>query len=84
VRDTNKIVCSELAWHTYTNCHFKTQLILSRASINPDDVADAVFGDVNGRECSSVNYIVHDGQEVDPSEHNLRDALKSLNKNSTL
>jgi len=84
VRDTNKIVCSELAWHTYTDCHFKTQLILSRASINPDDVADAVFGDVNGRECFSVDYIVHDGEEVDPSEHNLRDALESLNKNSTL
>lgn len=84
VRDTNKIVCSELAWHTYTNCHFKTQTILSRASINPDDVADAVFGDLNDRECFSVDYIVHDGTEVDPKQYNLRETLRSLNKNSTL
>ncbi len=84
VRDTNKIVCSELAWHTYTNCHFKTQVIASRASINPDDVADAVFGDVNGKSCFSTSYIVHDGEEVDPKEYNLDEALKSLNLKSSL
>ena len=61
VVSTDRIVCSELVYHTYSHQQWPTARYLGRATISPDNVAlRALPGEV-----LDVVLLFHDGQAVD-------------------
>lgn len=60
VRTTDRIVCSELVYHSYVHLDWPTDRYLGRVTISPDNVA------VRSTELGplSVMLLYHDGEEV--------------------
>ena len=60
VESSDKIVCSELIYHTYSHLKWPTAKMLGRATISPDNVAvRSLPGDV-----LDVEVLYHDGKEI--------------------
>lgn len=60
VETTDRIVCSELIYLTYTKIDWPTDMTLGRATISPDNIAQK---SINGGQLSIV-MLFHDGQLV--------------------
>ena len=61
VVSTDRIVCSELVYHTYSHRQWPTARYLGRATISPDNVA---LRALPGEELDVV-LLFHDGQAID-------------------
>jgi len=60
VRTTDRIVCSELVYHSYVHLEWPTERYLGRVTISPDNVAvrSTRMGPLN------VMLLYHDGEEI--------------------
>ena len=77
VESTDKIVCSELIYHTYSHQQWPTAKMLGRATISPDNVARrSLPGDI-----LDVVALYHDGKEV--TEQPMSNAMAKLLKSPT-
>ncbi|KPK55498.1 MAG: Poxvirus G6 [Thiotrichales bacterium SG8_50] len=75
VETTDRIVCSELVYVTYTHLNWPTEKTLGRATISPDNVASKALDDGP----LGVVLLFHDGQLVDEDPLRLMSLLMNSN-----
>ncbi len=81
VKTADKIVCSELAYWVFPDINWRTEFMLGRDSISPDNIINTVLN--HRREFSAV-MLYHNGKEVPDRGNAFRNELCSLQKYSTL
>ncbi|MEK6773335.1 MAG: YiiX/YebB-like N1pC/P60 family cysteine hydrolase [Bdellovibrionota bacterium] len=81
VKTADKIVCSELAYWVFPDINWRTEFMLGRDSISPDNIINTVLN--HRREFSAV-MLYHNGKEVPDRGNAFRNELCSLQKHSTL
>ena len=76
VETSDKIVCSELIYITSTTIDWKTDKLLGRHTISPDNVAIKSVGD---ERVFSVVNLIHDGKIIEAEKKSFMKRLLSLN-----
>jgi hypothetical protein len=80
VKTADKIVCSELAYWTFPDIPWITEVVAGRDSISPDNVIQTVMK----RSEFETIMLFHDGKRVAPANRNFKAELCSLQTDSTL